>query len=116
MARPKRATITPKFEPGARVRAKRGVTDPDFPDIPLGGWAGTIKEVEEAKGAFTYWIEWDKETLKGIHPVYRNRRERDGLEFETMWLGEEDIEPDEGEPVPIEEPTAIVTPPLSDKD
>src|SRR3954451_13303945 len=116
MARPKKPAITPRFEPGAKVRVKRGVPGPDFPDIPLGGWAGTVKEVEQAKGESTYLIEWDKKTLKGIHPVYRKRCERDGLEFETMWLGEEDIEPDEGKPVPIEKPTTIVTKPLSEKD
>ena len=33
-----------------------------------------------------------------------------------MWLGEEDIEPDDGTPVPIEQPTQIKTPPLSEKD
>src|SRR3954462_8303343 len=108
--------MMPKFEPGGKVRVKRGVTDPDFPDIPLGGWAGIVKEVEQVKGEPTYLLEWDGKTLKGIHPIYRKRGERDGLEFETMWLGEEDIEPDEGKPVPIEKPTAIVTKPLSEKD
>ncbi len=33
-----------------------------------------------------------------------------------MWLGEEDIEPDDGTPLPIEQPTQIKTPPLSEKD
>jgi hypothetical protein len=105
-----------RFNPGAKVRVKHGVRDPDFPDIPLGGWAGTVKEVEQVEGEPTYLIEWSKKTLKGIHPVYRKRCERDGLGFETMWLGEEDIEPDEGKPVPIEEPTAIVTRPLAPDD
>jgi hypothetical protein len=116
LAKAKNPSITPRFEPGAKVRVKRGVTDPDFPDIPLGGWAGSIKEVQGVKGEPTYLIEWDGRTLKGIHPAYRKRCERDGLEFETMWLGDEDIEPDEGKPVPIERPTAIVTPPLSEED
>jgi hypothetical protein len=26
-----------QFAPGAQVRVKSGTTDPDFPDIPLGG-------------------------------------------------------------------------------
>jgi hypothetical protein len=106
----------PRFQPGDKVRGRHGVRDPDFPDIPLGGWAGTVKKVEQVEGEATYLIEWSKTTLKGIHPVYRKRCERDGLEFETMWLGEEDIETDEGEPVPIEQPTSIVTKPLSEKD
>ena len=46
----------------------------------------------------------------------RKRCERDGLEVEIMFLDEESIEPDEGAPVPIEQPTRIITPPLSKKD
>ena len=51
-----------------------------------------------------------------MHPVYQKRCERDGLELEAMWLGDEDIEPHDGTPVPIEQPTKIVTKPLSEKD
>src|SRR4051812_30299108 len=116
MPRKKKPSDTPLFKVGDKVRVKPGVNDLDFPDMPLGGWAGTVKEVEQAEGQVTYLIEWNGKTLKGIHPVYRKRCERDGLEFETMWLGEEDIEPDEGKSVPIEKPTAIVTKPLSEKD
>jgi hypothetical protein len=116
MARNKSDTGTFRFNPGVRVRVKHGVRDPDFPDIPLGGWAGTVKEVERSKGETTYLIEWDRATLRGMHPVYKNRCERDGLDLETMWLGEVDLEADDGKPVPIEQPTSIVTKPLSEKD
>src|SRR4051812_19450565 len=104
MPRPKKPTTPPRFEPGAKVRVKRGVTDPDFPDIPLGGWAGTVKEVEQAEGEPTYLIKWDGRTLKGIHPVYRKRCERDGLEFETTGLSQEDLEIDDRIPVAIVQP------------
>ena len=49
MAKPRKPTAPPRFEPGAKVRVKRGVIDPDFADIPLGGWTGTIKEVEQVR-------------------------------------------------------------------
>jgi hypothetical protein len=101
---------------GNKVRVKYGVIDPDFPDIPLGGWTGTVTEVEQKEDQITYEIKWNKRTLNGIHPVYRKRCERDALEMETMWLGEEDIEPDDGTPVPIEQPTSIVTKPLTEQD
>ena len=101
---------------GNQVRVEYGVIDPDFPDIPLGGWTGTVTEVEQTDDQITYEIKWDKRTLNGMHPIYRKRCERDGLEMETMWLGEEDIEPDDGTPVPIEQPTSIVTKPLTEKD
>ena len=64
----------------------------------------------------TYLIEWDQHTLDHMHPVYRKRCERDDLELESMWLGEADIEPDSGGPAVIEQPTSIVTRPLSKDD
>src|SRR5271157_5486056 len=57
-----------------------------------------------------------RRTLASIHPIYHKRCERDGLDFETMGLGEEDLELDDGTPAPIEQPTEIKTPPLSEKD
>ena len=115
MSHTKNRSDTPRFQVGDKVRVKSGVIDPDFPDIPLGGWSGTITEVD-AKPPVTFLIKWDKRTLGGMHSVYRKRCERDGLEMESMWLGEEDIEPDDGSLVPIEQPTQIKTPPLSEKD
>ena len=102
--------------PGDKVRVKPGVTVPDFDDIPLGGWTGTIDIVDQVEDQISYEIEWDKKTLKAMHPVYKKRCERDGLERESMWLDEEEIEPDDGTPVPMEQPTEIRTPPLSMKD
>ena len=105
-----------RFAAGAQVRVKPGTTDPDFPDIPLGGWAGTIREVDQRSTPPTYLIEWDRHTLDHMHPVYCKRCERDGLELESMWLGEDDIEPGTGEPAAIEQPTSIITRPLNEKD
>src|SRR2546429_2528309 len=101
---------------GAQVRVKPGTTDPDFSDIPLGGWAGAIQEVNQQSDPPTYLIQWNRHTLDHMHPVYRKRCERDGLELESMWLGEDDIEPDPGGPAVIEQPASIVTRPLNDKD
>jgi len=49
----------PRFALGDAVRVRPGVTDPDFPDIPLGGWAGEITEVEEGDAPL-YLIRWSK--------------------------------------------------------
>jgi hypothetical protein len=116
MARTRSNPDSPRFEPGLKVRVKHGVRDPEFPDIPLGGWAGTVKKVEWAEGETTYLVAWDRTTHRAMHPVYKERCERDGLEPESMRLGDKDLEPDDGTPVPIEQPTAIVTEPLSEKD
>jgi hypothetical protein len=116
MARKKAGSMPSRFVPGAKVRVRHGVRDPDFPDIPLGGWAGTVEEVGRARGQTTYLVAWDGATLRAMHPVFKKRCERDGLQPGSMWLWDEDLEPDDGSRVPIERPTAIVTKPLSEKD
>src|SRR5207302_11439773 len=93
-----------------------GPTDPAGPDIRLGGGAGAMGEVDQKSAPPTYLIEWNRHTLDHVDPVYRKRCERDGLGLESMWLGEDDIQPDTGGPVVIEQPTSIVTRPLSERD
>jgi len=93
-----------------------GIPDPNFPDIPLGGWSGTIRKVEQFEGQTTYLIDWNQATLRTMPPIYKKRCERDDLELEAMWLGDEDLEPDDGTPTPVEQPTKIVTKPLSERD
>jgi hypothetical protein len=58
MSKPEKSTTLPRFETGDEVRVKLGVTDPDFPDIPLGGWSGMIWEVDPADEGVTCLIEW----------------------------------------------------------
>jgi len=102
-----------KFKVGDKVRVRHGVKDTDYPDIPLGGWAGTIVEVHK-DGMYT--VRWSGETLANIHPVVKKRSEKDGTVFEEYWLGDDDLEPDPGGPLNIEQPTEITTKPLSPKD
>jgi hypothetical protein len=92
-----------RFGTGAQVRVKPGTTDPDFPDIPLGDLAGTIRDVDQGSAPPIYLIEWNQHTLDHMHPVYRKHCERDGLELESMWLGEDDTEPDSSGPAVIEQ-------------
>jgi hypothetical protein len=47
------------FRVGDKVRVKSGVMCPDWEDIPLGGWAGTIKKVATSADPIIE-IEWDK--------------------------------------------------------
>ena len=95
---------------------KSGTIDPDFSDIPLGGWAGTVQEVDQRSAPPMYLIAWNQQTLDQMHPVYRKRCERDGLELESIWLGEEDIEPDTGTTAVIELPTNVSARPLDEND
>ena len=116
MARSKKGSVIARFQVGNKVRVKPGVNDQIFPDMPLGGWSGTVTEITKDRGQINCVFKLDDRTLASIHPIYRRRCERDGLDFETMGLGEEDLELDDGTPVPIEQPTEIKTPPLSEKE
>ena len=93
------------FAVGTRVRVRHGTKDPDYPDIPLGGWTGTVVEMSEGDDGRTYHVEWDADAVRQMHPTYRHRCERDGLEIETAWLDETDLELNTGSPVEIEQPT-----------
>jgi hypothetical protein len=104
--------VPERFSVGNAVRVKKGVTDPDFPDIPLGGWAGTVQEVDPEADPPLYLVAWNRRTLGAMHPVYRTRCERDGLDSDSMWLGGGDLEPDTGEPVAFEQPATLVARPL----
>lgn len=57
--------VVAKLKVGDKVRVKHGIRDADYPDIPLGGWAGTISNVHK-DGMYT--IRWSRETLASIHP------------------------------------------------
>ena len=111
-SKPRKPPVPPKFKVGDRVRVKYGVLDPDFSDIPLGGWAGAITEVNQRGTEPLFLVEWNQSTLDNMHPVFRKRCDRDGLEEANSWLGNEDLEADVGEPVPMQQPTQIVTRPL----
>jgi hypothetical protein len=112
---PKKRTpsTTAKFEVGNKVRVKHGVKDVDYPDMPMGGWAGTVIEIG---GGDTFLIRWSKETLATIHPVFKQRCEKDGLDWEQYALTSDDLEPDSGGLLNIEQPTKITVKPLSPKD
>ena len=97
------------FAVGDQVRVQYGVPDPDYADLPLGGWAGTITKLGE-EGYCT--IKLNQYTLDHIHPVYKRRCERDDLHLEELEMHQGDLEPDLGEGLPLEEPTNIQTKPL----
>lgn len=112
MPRTDESSVVPRFKVGDKVRVKPGVNDPDFPDMPLGGWSGAVTEVIEHEGQVNCVFRLDGRTLASLHPVFVRRSEIEGLDHEFMGLGQEDFESDDGVPVPIEQPTAIVPRPL----
>jgi hypothetical protein len=113
MARRKKKPAITRFNIGDKVRVKQGFMDVDYPDMPLGGWAGTITEFQ---GADTFAVRWSKATMEAIHPVFKQRCEIDGLDPEEYVLTGDDLEPETGGPLEIEQPKEIATKPLSAKD
>jgi hypothetical protein len=97
---------------GDLVRVRKGVVDPDFPDLPLGGWTGWVQEVEAEDEPPIYLIEWNTYTLNHLPEVYRVRCDREGLDEETIRLSEDELEPATGEQPPLEQPVNLVARPL----
>jgi hypothetical protein len=87
--------------------------DVDYPDMPMGGWAGTVTDID---GTDTFTVRWSKKTMEAIHPVFRKRCEIDGLDPEEYVLTGDDLEPETGGPLNIDQPAKISTRPLSPKD
>ena len=53
----RRPSVPTKFRRGTQVRVRRGVTDPGYADIPIGGWSGTIREVDSFSLPFRHFGE-----------------------------------------------------------
>jgi hypothetical protein len=102
-----------QFAVGDHVRVRHGTVDPDYSDLPLGGWCGTITELGE-EGYCS--VKLSRQTLDQIHPVYKRRCERDGVDAEYLSVYQEDLDPDFGEDLPLEKPTSIQTKPLDAKE
>lgn len=105
----------PRFKVGDKVRVCSGVPDPDYDDLPIGGWAGTIAKVQKGEPP-TFLVRWSNQTLENQSSIYQKRCERDGFDSSEMWLGEGDLEPDLGGELRIERPKNVVTRPLSMND
>jgi hypothetical protein len=105
-----------RFALGDRVRVVKGTADPDFPDISLDGWVGIVREVDAAEAGPLYLVEWTDQTLAAVPPGYRERCERDDLEFEQTWLREADLEADPGGPLTALQPTQVTSRPLNLED
>ncbi len=106
----------PSFAEGDLVRVKPGVVHRRYPDLPLGGWEGTVERVAWLVPV-GYTIDWSVRTFEAAHPIYHKRCQRDGLlatEYEAV---EGELEPAADEdPLAMAPPTEIVTRPLSPDD
>lgn len=101
------------FAKGDLVRVKPGIVHDQYPDIPLGGWVGKVKRIGWLT-PIAYAVHWTKPTLDRAHPVFFKRCRRDEMQSYKYWLEEDQLEQAAKEtPVAMEQPTNIITRPLS---
>ena len=95
------------------MQVKHGIVHDQHPDIPLGGWVGKIKRI----GWLTpigYAVHWTKPTLAQAHAVFFKRCQRDDFKPHRYWFEEDQLEAAADEtPVAMEQPTNLITRPLS---
>ena len=58
MAHRKKRPINPRFQLGDKVRVKPGISDVLFPDMPLGGWSGSVTEIIMNRVRSTICSSW----------------------------------------------------------
>lgn len=101
------------FAEGDLVEVRPGIVHERYPDIPLGGWVGSIARIAWVTPV-GYEIRWTKPTLAESHSVYLRRCRRDGVAPEMYWVEADELtEAAHETPTAMEQPTKIITRPLS---
>lgn len=94
------SAIETRFTMGTLVRVRAGVMDPDLPGVHLGGWRGTISQVQRG-GLASYLVQWTPEALEGLKPAHQEHCKKEDLAIDKIWLLEEDLEHARGAPSPL---------------
>ena len=81
-----------KLSAGDTVRAKPGVTAPEFPDVLCEGWTGRIAELIGKKSDPKYVIEWDDEVVKAMPESYVKKCEETHLFYRMACFKGDEIE------------------------
>jgi hypothetical protein len=77
---------------GDSVIVKPGTKDPDTGG-DIGGWQGRISELKEYDGELMVSLLWDSITLKNMPLSMIEQCEKDGLDWQTMGLRVDEVEP-----------------------
>ncbi len=85
----------PVFSVGSLVRVRWGVRSSVYPDLPLGGWTGTVCGVEDDLRL----VCLSTATLAAIDARFQERLEA------GIWLPGDQLEADPGEPLMLEQLT-----------
>lgn len=82
-----------KIGKGIQVRVRGGVHAPEFPEIEISGWSGTVSDVTGKKDKRRVYIEWDTPTIKQMPGEYLSKCEERQLYHIMACLTEADLEP-----------------------
>ena len=77
---------------GARIRVKSGVNSPEFPEIALSGWTGTVVETTGKPPAQSVIVEWDAATLAAMPADHLAKCESQQLYHIMASLSANDVE------------------------
>lgn len=77
---------------GSRIRVKPGVNSPEFPEISLAGWTGTVVETTGKPPEQKVIIEWDAATLAAMPAEYVSKCEAGQLYYVMASLSGDDVE------------------------
>ena len=72
--------------PGTPIRVRDGVPSPEFPEVSLAGWSGTIVEVSGKPPAVKYILEWDANTMSQMPADYVAKCEAQQLYYSMACL------------------------------
>jgi len=78
-----------KIKVGDFVKVKKGITDPDFPQLSLEGWQGEVIEITEEDYIV---IELDYTSLAKITEGYLIKIAKGGSDWWSLYLEEEELE------------------------
>lgn len=82
-----------KLRAGTPVRVNDGVTMPEFPDVDISGWTGTVSESQGRGADVRYIVEWDAATLGRMPEAYAAHCEQQGLYAGMACLSGKDLAP-----------------------
>jgi hypothetical protein len=66
---------------------------PEFPDLDISGWTGTVTDSQGRGPDISYFVEWDAATLARISEPYRRHCESHGLFHGMVCLKGVQVEP-----------------------
>jgi hypothetical protein len=82
-----------KLAAGTLVRVKEGVRMPEFSDVDISGWTGTVAEVRGRGPDVKCFVEWDAAALEKMPEGYRQHCQSTGLYYGMACLAGDEVEP-----------------------